>query len=331
MKTIVLFLISSFFLNSCTVENQSSNKIDPLPSWNQTSTKLSIINYVEDITNTESENFIAIEDRIATFDNDGTLWAEKSLPFQIYFIFDRIKEMAKNDESLKTTEPYMYAINGDIKSLMKFGMEGVLQMAVKAQSGNTGDEFDDMVKEWIKTAKHPETDKLFTDMKYQPMMELKEYLEANEFKIFIVSGGTRDFMRPFVPEIYGIPEYRIIGTRMKVVYNEETRKIDRLPELEFNNDKEAKPAAIYSAIGKIPVIVAGNSDGDFQMMQYAEASGKPFLNILVNHTDAKREYDYNSNPKQETHVECLKTALKNKWTVVDMEKDWKVVYPYELN
>ena len=333
-KTINLLSLSLLlsFLISCTstTENVEIKNTNPLPSWNDVASKDNIITFVSDVTNSESENFIPAKDRIATFDNDGTLWAEKPFPFQISFILDRVKEMSETDESLKTTEPYKFAVNGDIKSLMKLGMKAVFKLAVKAQSGITGEEFDAIVTDWINTAKHPETGRLYKEMKYQPMMELMKYLEDNGFKIFIVSGGTRDFMRPFVPEIYGIPEYRVIGTRLKVTYNEETRKIERLPELEFNNDKETKPISIYSMIGKKPVIVAGNSDGDFQMMQYAEASGKPFLNILINHNDAEREYDYNSNPEQEKHVECLKTALKNNWTVVDMKNDWKVVYPFEL-
>ncbi len=331
MKKIIILGLGLLLLQSC---NSKEDKIDDkekyLQSWEEGNTKESIFKFIESITDENSSKYIAPKDRIATFDNDGTLWAEKPFPFQIYFILDRIKEMSKTDESLKTTEPSKFAVNGDLQSLMKFGMKGIFELAVKAQSGITGDEFDAIVTAWIDTAKHPKTTELFKDMKYKPMMELIKYLEDNNFKTFIVSGGTRDFMRPFVPEIYGIPKYRIIGTRMKVVYNEETREIDRLSELEFNNDKEGKPVSIYSMIGKKPVIVVGNSDGDLQMMQYAEASGKPFLNILVNHNDAEREYDYNSNPKQEKHVECLKTALKNKWIVVDMKNDWKVVYPYEM-
>ena len=331
MKKIVLLSLSLLLLQSC---NSKSSKIDKkekyLQSWEEGKTKESIFKFIESITDENSSKYIAPKDRIATFDNDGTLWAEKPLPFQIYFVLDRIKEMSKTDESLKTTKPYKYAVNGDLQSLMKLGMEGVFELAIKAQSGITGEEFDTLVLDWINTAKHPKTGRLFKEMKYQPMMELMKYLEDNDFKIFIVSGGTRDFMRPFVPEIYGIPKSRVIGTRMKVVYNEETKKIDRLPELEFNNDKEGKPASIYSMIGKKPIIVVGNSDGDFQMMEYAEASGNPFLNILVNHNDAEREYNYNSNPEQEKHVVCLKTALKNKWIVVDIKNDWKVVYPYEM-
>jgi len=300
-----------------------------LASWNDGKSKSNVIAYVTSVTDPKSPDFIPVVDRIAVFDNDGTLWGEQPAYFQLFFAMDRVKALAPEHPEWKTTEPFKSVLANDMHGVMKGGEHGLLQLVNVTHSGMDVETFQEEVKEWLKTAKHPTTGRPYTELIYQPMMELIQYLEANDFKVYIVSGGGIDFMRSFVPEMYGIPEEHIIGSSGKVHYKD--GKIMKDDDIYFIDDKETKPLAIYRNIGKRPVAAFGNSDGDFAMMLYTEANKKSkTLQLYVHHTDDKREVAYD----RKSHVGKLDKGLdyanNHNWTVVDMKNDWKVVYPFEL-
>jgi len=301
---------------------------DVLPSWNEGVSKANIINYVESVTDTKSDNFIEIKDRIVVFDNDGTLWSEQPAYFQFFFAIDRVKTMASEHPEWKTEEPFKSVLSNDMKGMMKSGEAGLIKIVSASHSGMDAETFKKSVKEWIKTAKHPIKKHLYTELIFQPMMELIKYLEANDFKVYIVSGGGIDFMRAFVPEVYGIPEEHIIGSMGNAHY--ENGKIIKDAEIHFIDDKETKPLAIYRTIGKRPVAAFGNSDGDFAMMLYTEANkDAKTLQLYVHHTDDKREFAYDRESNMGKLDKGLDYAKEHNWTVVDMKKEWKVVYPFE--
>jgi len=300
-----------------------------LPSWNDGAAKERIISYVREVTTAGSPNFIPEADRIAVFDNDGTLWSEQPAYFQLFFALDRVKALASEHPEWKTTEPFKSVIANDMNGVMRSGEKGLIKIVNATHSGMDVETFKDQVEAWLKSAKHPIKNRPYTELIYQPMMELIRYLEANDFKVYIVSGGGIDFMRTFVPETYGIPQEHIIGSNGKVHY--ENGKIIKDGEVNFINDKEAKPVAIYYNIGKRPVAAFGNSDGDLAMMQYTEANHRyKTLQLYLHHTDAKREWAYD----RDSHVGALDKGLDyakaHHWIVVDMKNDWKVVYPFEL-
>ena len=302
---------------------------EALPSWNEGQNKTNVMNYVKMVTDKSSEDFIPVKDRIAVFDNDGTLWSEQPAYFQLFFAIDRVKALASEHPEWKKTQPFQAVLENDMKTLMKSGMEGIGKIIMATHAGMTDAEFDAIVIDWIKTAKHPTKKVHYTELVFQPMLELLTYLRANEFKTFIVSGGGIDFMRPFASEVYGIPSSQIIGSQLEVKY--ENKQIVRLPKLRFNDDKEGKPVGIHYHIGKQPVAAFGNSDGDFQMLEYTEANEKyKTLQLYIHHTDEKREWAYD----RKSHIGRLDKGLdygnEHNWTMVDMKKDWKVVYPFEL-
>ena len=307
--------------------------IDPLPSWNDVESKKNIIAYVEDVTNSESINFIPVADRISTFDNDGNLWSEQPAYFQLFFAIDRVKEMAAGHPEWKTQQPFKAVLENDMTELAKQGEHGLIQLVMATHAGVTTDEFDADVKNWIATAKHPTKNVGFDELVYQPMLELLQYLRANDFKTYVVSGGGVDFMRAFVTEIYGIPEEQIIGSRIKTAfdYNNGNPVIKRLPELDFIDDKEGKPLNIQKIIGKKPVFSSGNSDGDLQMMQYTASNKLKSFMLYVHHTDSIREWAYDRNSHIGKLDKGLDEANEKGWTVIDMKNDWKVIYPFELD
>ena len=318
--TLLFFFIFSLHLNAN----------DPRPSWNEGTSKANILKYVKQSTESKSPDFIPVKDRIAVFDNDGTLWSERPVYFQLYFALDRVKALAPSHPEWKTTEPFKSVLADDIAGVMKSGEHGLLEIVNATHSGMDVETFQSMVKEWLQTAKHPTMKRPYTDLIYQPMMELIRYLEANDFKVYIVSGGGIDFMRSFVPQMYGIPEEHIIGSNGKVHY--ENGKIIKDDEINFIDDKETKPVAIYYTIGKRPVAAFGNSDGDFAMMLYTEANkNHKTLQLYVHHTDEKREFAYDRKSHIGKLDKGLDYGLKNNWTIVDMKNDWKVIYPFELN
>ncbi len=346
MKIATHILSLLFFLSvliSCTsstqentkVNNQASKKIeqsDPLPSWNEGATKTAILDYVSEVTNPESKNFIEISDRIATFDNDGNLWSEQPAYFQLFFAIDRVKALAPQHPEWKTEQPFKAVLEDDMEELAKQGEHGLIQLVMATHAGNTTEEFENYVQEWIATAKHPTKNVGYDKLVYQPMLELLQYLRANDFKTFIVSGGGVDFMRAFVTDIYGIPEEQILGSRIKTKfeYNEGNPKIVRVAELEFIDDKEGKPLNIQKIIGKKPVFSSGNSDGDLAMMQWTASNKLKSFMLYVHHTDSVREWAYD----RESHIGRLDKGLdeanEKGWTIIDMKKDWKVIYPFEL-
>ncbi len=306
-------------------------KIDPLPSWNNGSTKKEILAYVDAVTDKNNHNFIAIADRIATFDNDGNLWSEQPAYFQLFFAMDRVKEMAVDHPEWKTTQPFKAVLEDDMEALIKQGEQGIVKLVMATHAGMTTVEFKADVKTWIKTAKHPTTKVRYDKLVYQPMLELLQYLRENDFKTYIVSGGGVDFMRAFVTEIYGIPEEQIIGSRIKTEfdYNDGKPVIKRIAMLDFIDDKDGKPLNIQKIIGKKPVFASGNSDGDLQMMQWTASNDHKSFMLYLHHTDAEREWAYDRDSHIGRLDKGLDQAKRDGWTIIDMKNDWKVIYPHD--
>ncbi|WP_428568665.1 MAG: HAD family hydrolase [Solidesulfovibrio sp. DCME] len=299
----------------------------PLPSWNDGSNKAAITTFVDKVTREGSPDFVPVPERIATFDNDGTLWAEKPLYFQVYFILDRIKALAPQHPEWKTQEPFASVLKGDLKGVLAGGDKALIALAMAAQTGMSTADFERVVKDWIATARHPQTGKLYTEMVYQPMLELLAYLRANGFKTFIVSGGGIEFMRPWTEAVYGVPLEQVVGSSVKTQYEmrPDGPVIMRLPQIAFVDDKAGKPVGIDTHIGRRPIAACGNSDGDQQMLEWTTVGQKGArLALLVHHTDTKREYAYDKGTKK-----ALEEAKARNWNVVDMQRDWKVIYPPE--
>jgi hypothetical protein len=299
---------------------------DPLGSWNEGKTKQSIMEFVKKTTTPGSPDFVPPAERIATFDNDGTLWTEKPMYVQLFFALDRVKELAPQHPEWKDKEPFAALLKGDVKAAMAGGQKAALEIVMATHAGMTTSDFEKIVKDWIATARHPQTRRLYTEMVYQPMLELLAFLRANGFKTFIVSGGGIEFMRPWADPVYGIPPEQIVGSSIKTKYEmrADGPVLVRLPEVNFIDDKDGKPIGINSHIGRRPLAAFGNSDGDIQMLEWATAGKGARLALLVHHTDAQREYAYDQGA-----VKALDEARKKGWTVVDMKQDWKAIYPPE--
>jgi len=312
---------------------------DPLPSWNDGPAKQSIITFVEKVTTEGSSAYVPPAGRIATFDNDGTLWSEQPVPVQLYFALDRVKSLAPQHPEWKTKEPFASLLKGDLKAAFSGGEHGVLEIMMATHAGMTTVEFEQIVKDWIATAKNPKTGKLFTEMTYEPMLEVLAYLRANGFKNYIVSGGGIEFMRPWAERVYGIPPEQVIGSSIKTEFEMRDGRpiLVRLPQLNFNDDKGGKPVAINQHIGHRPIAAFGNSTGDQQMLQYTEGGSGARFELLVLHDDAAREFAYGPalglpTPKLGAFTPALyDLAKKNNWTVVSMKDDWKQVFPSEPN
>ena len=302
---------------------------DPLPSWNDTAPKKAIVAFVEKVTKEGSPDFVPAAERIATFDNDGTLWAEQPMYFQAFFIFDRVKAMVPQHPEWKEKEPFASVLKGDLKAALASGEKGLLTMLAATHTGMTTEEFSRTVADWITTAKHPKTGKLYTEMVYQPMLELLAYLRANGFKTFIVSGGGIEFMRPWTEKVYGIPPEQVVGSSGKLKYEVKDGKpvIEKLPEVNLIDDKEGKPVGIQTHIGRRPIAAFGNSDGDFQMLEWTTSGSGPRFGLIVHHTDAEREFAYD----RQSHIgkldKGLDAAKEKGWTVVSMKDDWKKIFP----
>ena len=304
---------------------------EPLPSWNDTGPKKAIVAFVERVTKQGSPDFVPPAERIATFDNDGTLWAEQPIYVQLVFALDRVKALAPLHPEWKDQEPFASLLKGDLKGALAGGEAAILQIVTVTHSGMTTDEFDRIVGDWVATARHPKTGKLYTEMVYQPMLELLAYLRANGFKTFIVSGGGIDFMRVFSDRVYGIPPEQVIGSSGKLSFELRDGKpqLMKLPELDFNDDKVGKPVAIQMHIGRHPIAAFGNSDGDLQMLEWARQGAGVRFALIVHHTDAEREWAYDRNSSVGKLDKALDAAEAEGWTVVDMKNDWKRVFPFE--
>ena len=302
---------------------------DPLPSWNDGPAKQSILSFVKKTTTEGSADYVVPAKRIAVFDNDDTLWTEQPIYFQAIFIFDQIKTLAPKHPEWITKEPFASVLKGDTKAVLAGGKKSLLPLVAATHTGMTSEEFNQSVHNWITTARHPKTKKLYSEMVYQPMLEVLAYLRANGFKTFIVSGGGIDFMRVFAEETYGIPPEQIIGSSGKVAYKVIDGKptLQKLPELNFIDDKEGKPVGIHQHIGRRPIIAFGNSDGDFQMLEWTTAGKGARLGVYVHHDDADREWKYD----HPSHIGQLKRGLeeapKRGWTVISMKNDWKTIFP----
>jgi hypothetical protein len=304
---------------------------DLLPSWNDTATKRAIVTFVERVTKQGSPDFVPEAERIATFDNDGTLWAEQPMYFQLLFALDRVKLLAPQHPEWATTEPFASLLKGDVKGALASGEPAVMKIVVETHTGMDSVEFSQIILDWIATAKHPTTGRLFTEMIYQPMLELTAYLRANAFKTFIASGGGIDFMRPWTEKVYGIPPEQVVGSSGKTRFElRDTRPVlMRLPEIDFIDDGPGKPVGINAHIGRRPIAAFGNSDGDLQMLEWAKGGGGVRFALIVHHTDAEREWAYDRKSSVGKLDKALDAAQAEGWTVVDMKNDWKRVFAFE--
>ena len=305
---------------------------DLLPSWNDGPAKTAIVAFVAKVTKEGSSDFVPPPERVATFDNDGTLWAEQPTYFQLLFALDRVRALAPQHPDWKDKEPFASLLKGDVKGALAGGERAMLEIVMTTHAGMTTAEFEQLVKDWIATAKHPKTGKLYTEMVYQPMLELLAYLRANGFKTFIVSGGGIEFMRPWTERVYGIPPEQVVGSSIKTKYEWRDGKpvLVRLPELNFIDDKDGKPVGIQQHIGRRPIAAFGNSDGDREMLEWTQAGGGARLMMLVHHDDAGREWAYGAESKIGTLSNALMAeAKKNGWAVISMKNDWKDIFSFE--
>lgn len=301
---------------------------DPLPSWNAGPTKDAIVEFVDAVTTAGGADFVPADERIAVFDNDGTLWSEQPAYFQLFFAIDRVKALAAEHPEWSEQQPFKAALEGDMETLAASGEHGLLELVMATHGGMTTAEFEQIVSDWIATARHPTLDRPYTQLAFAPMLELLDYLRANGFKTWIVSGGGVEFMRPWAERVYGIPPEQVIGSSIKVQFEmrESGPVLARLPELDFIDDKAGKPVGIHKFIGRRPIAAFGNSDGDLQMLQWATAGPGRRFGLLVHHTDAEREWQYD----RDSHIGRLDRALveagERGWTVADMARDWKEIY-----
>ena len=305
---------------------------DPLPSWNDEAAKTSITDFVARVTAQGGPDFVPPDQRIAVFDNDGTLWIEQPMYVQLAFILDRVRALAPQNPAWKSKQPYKAVLDGNMKALAASGEKGLVELMAATHAGMTADEFSKIVTDWIAAARHPKFNKPYTELVYQPMLEVLAYLRANGFKTFIVSGGGIEFMRPWAEKVYGIPPEQVVGSSIKTRFEMRDGRpvLMRLPQINFIDDKTGKPVGINQHIGRRPIAAFGNSDGDLEMLQWTTMSGSGArFGLIVHHTDAEREYAYD----RQSHVGKLDKALDaaaiNKWTVVDMKKDWKRVFAFQ--
>lgn len=304
---------------------------DPLPSWNEGPSRQAIEGFVTAVTSEGGKDYVPPAERIAVFDNDGTLWSEQPAYFQILFALAELKRMAPQHPEWQQQQPYKAALEGDHKALAASGMKGLMQIVAATHTGMSTDQFMQNARHWLESAKHPTSQRHFTEMVFQPMLELLDYLRAHGFKTYIVSGGEVAFMRAFAEKVYGIPPEQVIGTTFGSRFEDDKGQlsIQRLPMLVHNDDGTGKPESIDSIIGRRPIFAFGNSDGDLQMLQWTLAGeGKRFAG-LVHHTDARREWSYDRDSKIGRLDKALDAANRGNWTVVDMAKEWRRVYPFE--
>jgi phosphoglycolate phosphatase-like HAD superfamily hydrolase len=310
----------------------TANAQDPLPSWNDGPAKQAIVNFVAKVTKESSPDFVPPAERVATFDNDGTLWCEQPMYVQLAFALDRVKALAPQHPEWKTKEPFASLLKGDLKGALAGGERAMLEIVMATHTGMTTAEFEQIVKDWLATAKHPKFKRPYTECVYQPMVELLAYLRANGFKTYIVSGGGIEFMRPWADQVYGIPPEQVVGSSTKTKFEMREGKpvLVRLPGINFIDDKTGKPVGINAHIGRRPIAAFGNSDGDQQMLEWTQAGSGARLMMLVHHDDAKREWAYGAESKIGTFSDSLMAeANKSGWTVISMKNDWKVIFPFD--
>ena len=300
-----------------------------LPSWSDSGARHAIIGFVDRVTTRGSPDYVAPAERIAVFDNDGTLWSEQPMYVQLAFALDRVKALAPKHPEWKDRQPFTAALEGDMKTLAESGEHGLLELVMATHAGNTTEEFTAIVKDWLGTARHPKFGRPYTDLVYQPMLELLAYLRANGFKTFIVSGGGIEFMRPWVEEVYGVPPEQVVGSGIRTKYEVRDGKpvLVRLPEIEFIDDEAGKPVGIQRHIGRRPILAFGNSDGDFQMLEWTTAGAGARLGLIVHHDDAGRECAYDRKSAMGRLDKGLDEAAQRGWVVVSMKNDWIRTFP----
>jgi phosphoglycolate phosphatase-like HAD superfamily hydrolase len=336
MKTAkaIAFLLTAAVLLACAPSgtgDQTTATTDPLPSWNEGQAKSAILDFVARVTDPAGPDFVPETERIATFDNDGTLWAEQPLYFQLFFTIDRVKALAPEHPDWASTQPFQAVLENDMEAVLASGEHGLIELVMATHAGMTTEEFEQIVTDWLATVTHPTTGRPYTEMVYQPMLEVLDFLRASGFKTFIVSGGGIEFMRPWTEAVYGIPPEQVVGSSIKTAFEVRDGEpvLVRLPELNFIDDKEGKPVGINSHIGRRPIAAFGNSDGDFQMLEWTTTGEGARLGVLVHHTDAEREWAYD----RESHIGRLDRGLDEAesrgWTVVSMKDDWNTIFPPE--
>jgi hypothetical protein len=304
---------------------------DPLPSWNDGSSKRAIADFVARVTQRGGPDFVPPAERVATFDNDGTLWVEHPMYTQLAFALDRVKALAPMHPEWRDTQPFKAALEGDMKTLGESGEHGIVELVMATHAGMTTEDFEKIVTDWLAAARHPRFKRPYTELSYQPMIEFLGYLRASGFKTFIVSGGGIEFMRPWTERVYGVPPEQVVGSSIKTRFQmrDGRPELFRLAEVNFVDDKAGKPVGINEFIGRRPIAAFGNSDGDLQMLQWTTMGGGPSLGLIVHHTDAAREYAYDRNAAFGRLDKALDAAAINKWVVVDMKNDWNRVFAFE--
>lgn len=324
MKTTVVATLAALaFALSCATT-------DPLPSWNDSAAKRSIVAFVDRVTREGSPEFVPVPERVAVFDNDGTLWAEQPFPFQGLFVFDRVRALAPEHPEWTLKQPYKAALERDVNALAATGQAGVAELLMATHAGMTTEEFERIVHEWLAKARHPTFNRPYTELVYQPMLELLAYLRANGFKTYIATGGGIEFVRAFSEKVYGIPPEQVIGSSIvtRFIIRGGLPVLMREPDLDFIDDGEGKPVGINKFIGRRPVAAFGNSDGDVAMLEWVTAGAGPRFGLLVHHDDAEREFAYDRSPAG-TLQRGLEQAKARGWTLVSMKSDWAQVFPFE--
>jgi hypothetical protein len=323
---VLVVLLSTVTARTASVTAAPSD--DRLPSWNDGAAKKAIVGFVAKVTEQGSPDFVPLPNRIAVFDNDGTLWPEQPTYVQLFFAIDRVKSLAPQHPEWKDQQPFKAAIENDLKALSDAGEFGLLRLVMATHAGMTTDEFEASVKDWIATAKHPRFHRPFTELAFQPMLELLSYLRANGFKTYVVSGGDVDFMRPWTQKVYGVPPEQVLGSNFKLKYELRDGKpvLMRQPLMDFFNDRDGKAVQIHRVIGRRPIVAFGNSDGDFQMLEWTTAGVVPRLGVIIHHDDADREWAYDRTSRVGRLRRGLDEASKRGWTVVSMKNDWRRIF-----
>jgi hypothetical protein len=305
---------------------------DPLPSWNDTAAKTRLMTFIAQVTDTNSTHFVAPDERIATFDNDGTLWVEQPAYVQMMFLVDHVKALAPQHPKWQNETPFKDLLAGNLSTVSLGDERDVTQLIMATHAGMTTETFQRIVTQWIGSARHPRFRRPYTDLAYQPMLELLQFLRAKGFKTFVVSGGGVEFMRPWTERVYGIPPEQVIGSSIKLRYQIDARgvpQLQRLPAVDLINDGPGKPAGIERVIGRQPILAFGNSDGDREMLEWCAAGAGEHLAALIHHTDATREWAYDHDSRVGKLDTALREAREKNWLVIDMKADWKHIFRFE--
>ena len=324
-------LLAVLLLIFATTGGALAEAADPLPSWNDGDSKRAILSFVTAVTREDSPDFVPPPQRIATFDNDGTLWVEQPMYVQLAFAIDRVKALAPLHPDWKDKEPFKAVLEGDMKALAVSGEKALVDLVMETHAGMTTEQFTQIVNDWLQTARHPRFDRPYTELVYQPMVELLAYLRASGFKTFIVSGGGVEFMRPWTEQVYGVPPEQVVGSSIKTKFQfkDGIPELFRLPKVHFIDDKAGKPVGINEYIGRRPIAAFGNSDGDLEMLQWTTFAGGRRFGMIIHHTDAEREYAYDRKSVFGRLDTALDAAAANGWTLVDMKRDWKQVFKFQ--